>query len=90
MDIESYRRWYEYSLARDQMLEATDSPHAPWYIVRSDDKRRGRLNAISHILKLIPYQKVAHKKIKLPKRSGKRKYDDQGTLRGRKFVTENY
>jgi polyphosphate kinase 2 len=90
MDIESYRRWYEYSLARDQMLEATDSPHAPWYIVRSDDKRRGRLNAISHILKLIPYQKVAHKKIKLPKRSGKRKYDDQGTLRGRKFVTEKY
>src|SRR5947208_7158452 len=59
MDIESYRRWYDYSRARDQMLEATDSKHAPWYIVRSDDKRRARLNCISHILKLIPFEKVS-------------------------------
>jgi polyphosphate kinase 2 len=90
MDIESYRRWYDYSRARDQMLDATDSKHAPWYIVRSDDKRRARLNTISHILKLIPFEKVKHKKIKLPKRSGKHKYDDQASLRGRKFVAERY
>src|SRR5437764_14529770 len=71
MDLESYRRWYDYSRARDIMLEKTDSEHAPWFVVRSDDKRRARLNAISHILNLIPSHKVAHRKIKLPKRSTK-------------------
>jgi polyphosphate kinase 2 len=90
MDIESCRRWYDYSRARDQMLEATDSKHAPWYIVHSDDKRRARLNCISHILKLIPFERVPHKKVKLPKRSGKHKYDDQASLRGRNFVAERY
>jgi polyphosphate kinase len=90
MDIESYRRWYDYSRARDQMLEATDSKHAPWYIVRSDDKRRARLNCISHILKLIPFEKVSHKKVTLPKRAGKHRYDDQISLQKRKFVAENY
>src|SRR5438876_968826 len=50
MDLESFRRWYEYSRARDQMLEATDSKHAPWYIVRSDDKKKARLNCITHLL----------------------------------------
>jgi polyphosphate kinase 2 len=90
MDLESYRRWYEYSRARDQMLEATDSVHAPWYIVRSDDKRRARLNCISHVLNLIPYENVPHKKVKLPKRSGKHKYDDQAPLGRRKFVEERY
>src|SRR5262249_228032 len=63
MDIESYRRWYDYSRARDMMLKATDSGHAPWYIVRSDDKRRARLNCISHILKLVPYKKIAHTQV---------------------------
>ena len=58
MDVESYRRWYDYSRARDRMLQATDTKHAPWYIVRSDDKRRARLNCISHILKSIPYKTV--------------------------------
>jgi polyphosphate kinase len=90
MDIESYRRWYHYSRARDQMLEATDSKHAPWYIVRSDDKRRARLNCISHILKLIPFEKVSHKKVTLPKRAGRDRYDDQASLQKRKFVAENY
>jgi polyphosphate kinase 2 len=90
MDIESYSRWYDYSRARDEMLEATDSKHAPWYIVRSDDKRRARLNTISHILNLIPYEKLAHKKVKLPKRSEKKKYDDRASLRGRNFVLEKY
>src|SRR5436190_13653218 len=58
MDIESYRRWYDYSRARDLMLKMTDSRHAPWHIVRSDDKRRARLNCISHILSLIPFKKL--------------------------------
>jgi polyphosphate kinase 2 len=90
MDLESYARWYEYSKARDLMLEATDSEHAPWHIVRTDDKRRGRLNCISHILSCLPYKKVSHKKVRLPKRSNKNKYDDQASLKGRHFVTEKY
>ena len=90
MDVESWTRWYDYSRARDMMLEATDTEHAPWYIVRSDDKKRARLNCIAHLLSLIPYEKVPRKKVKLPKRSNKGKYDDQATLEGRKFVPEKY
>jgi polyphosphate kinase 2 len=90
MDVESYRRWDDYSRARDMMLKATDSKHAPWHIVRSDDKRRARLNCIAHILRSIPYKKVPHTKVKLPKRSGKGRYDDQATLKGRNFVRETY
>jgi polyphosphate kinase len=90
MDIESYSRWYDYSRARDAMLEKTDSRHAPWYIVRSDDKRRARLNCISHILDLIPFEKVPKAKVKLPKRAGKHKYDDQAPLQGKSFVAEKY
>jgi polyphosphate kinase 2 (PPK2 family) len=90
MDIESYKRWYDYSQARDLMLDATDSKHAPWYIVRSDDKRRGRLNSISHILSLIPYKKMKHSKIKLTGRSKKDKYDDLATIKNRHFVEERY
>ena len=90
MDIESWKRWYDYSRARDMMLKVTDSKHAPWYIVRSDDKRRARLNCISHILKQIPFKKVPRAKVVLPKRSDKGKYDDRGTLKGRHFVPESY
>jgi polyphosphate kinase len=90
MDLESYRRWYAYSKARDLMLEATDSEDAPWHIVRSDDKRRARLNCISHILDAIPYKKVKHPKVKLPSRSDKGKYDDQAPLKGRRLVAERY
>jgi hypothetical protein len=72
------------------MLKATDTKHAPWYIVRSDDKRRARLNCISHILSLIPHKKITHTKITLPERSSKEKYDDQATLKGRHFVPERY
>ena len=90
MDVESWPRWYEYSRARDRMFDATDTKHAPWYVVRSDDKRRARLNCISHILGLIPYKKVPHDKVKLPKRRTKHRYDDQATLKGRKFVAEKY
>jgi polyphosphate kinase len=88
MDLESYARWYDYSRARDRMLKATDSDHAPWRIVRSDDKRRGRLNCIAEILKLIPHEEVARPLVKLPKRSRKHEYDDQATLRGRNLVPE--
>ncbi len=90
MDLESYRRWYDYSRARDMMLKATHSEHAPWHIVRSDDKRRARLNCISHVLDLIPYKRVARDRIKLPKRSKKDYYDDQESLRGMSFVPERY
>ena len=90
MDLESYRRWYDYSLARDLMLKATDVEYAPWHIVRTDDKRRGRLNCIAKILDLVPYQKMSRPKVKLPKRSVKRAYDDEATLKGRNFVAEIY
>jgi polyphosphate kinase 2 len=90
MDLESYRLWYEYSKARDLMLEATDSKHAPWVIVRSDDKRRGRLNCISHILAQIPYKKISRDKVRLPKRSKKHAYDDSATLKKRHFVKNVY
>ena len=90
MDVESYSRWYDYSRARDKMLKATDSKHAPWYIVRSEDKRRGRLNCISHILSTIPYKKTHRPKVKLPKRSDKGAYDDQASLKGRRFVREHF
>ena len=90
MDLESYRRWYDYSRARDMMLKATDTDYAPWYIVRSDDKRRGRLNCISQILKLIPYERISRPHVKLPKRSRKQEYDDQSTLKGRNFVSDMF
>jgi polyphosphate kinase len=90
MDLESYRHWYDYSRARDLMLKATDSEHAPWHIVRTDDKRRGRLNCISHILSLIPYKKIRQAKVKLPKRLNNNKYNDEVTLNGRNLVPERF
>src|SRR5277367_1264218 len=80
MDLPSRTRWYDYSRARDMMLEATDTEHAPWYVVRSDDKKRARLNCISHLLSLIPYEEVPREKVKLPKRSSKGEYDDHASL----------
>jgi len=90
MDLASFSRWYEYSRARDMMLEATDTKAAPWYIVRSDDKKRARLNVISHILERIPHKVVKRDRVKLPRRSRKGKYDDQAALGGRRFVREVY
>jgi len=90
MDLPSRSKWFEYSRARDMMLKATDTRHAPWYIVPSDDKRRARLNCISHLLSLIPYKKVQRDKVKLPKRSMKGAYDDLAALKGRRFVPERY
>src|SRR4029077_6323410 len=68
MDIESYTQWDDYTKARDKMFDVTDSKEAPWYIIRSDDKRRARLNCISHILSAIPHKKIKNDKVKLPKR----------------------
>ena len=68
MDLLSYSRWFDYSRARDEMFAATDTAWAPWYVVRSDDKRRARLNCITHLLSLIPYKQAPREKIKLPKR----------------------
>ena len=90
MDLPSRTKWFEYSRARDLMLKATDTKHAPWHILRSDDKKRARLNCLHHILDLIPYKKVPREKIKLPDRSMKHAYDDTATLKGRKFVPEKY
>ena len=70
MDLKSYSRWYDYSRARDEMFKATDTPWAPWFVVRSDDKKRARLNTISHLLRQIPYEAMPKEKVKLPKRQG--------------------
>ena len=76
MDLKSYSRWYDYSRARDDMFAATDSPHAPWYVVPSDDKRRARLNVIHHMLKQVPYKSMPREKIKFPKRQKRGGYRD--------------
>jgi polyphosphate kinase 2 len=74
MDLEAHRRWYDFSRARDDMLLATDTPRAPWYIVDGNDKRRARLNCIAHLLSLIPYKEVKRDKIKLPDRQKPKGY----------------
>ena len=90
MDVESFARWYEYSRARDMMLDATDTKDAPWHVVPSDDKDRARLNCIAHLLQQIPYKKVPRDKVKLPKRSRKDEYDDEASMKDRRFVPERY
>jgi len=90
MDLPSRTRWYDYSRARDMMLEATDTKTAPWYIVRSDDKKRARLNLIAHLLGVIPYGRPKREKVKLPDRSKKGAYNDQAALKGRRFLPEKY
>src|SRR5205814_7361110 len=90
MDLPSRAKWYDYSRARDAMLKATDTRTAPWHIVRSDDKKRARLNTIAYLLKLIPHKKIKHKIVKLPARSKKHAYDDEKSLARRKFVPDVY
>jgi polyphosphate kinase 2 len=90
MDLPSRERWFDYSRARDAMLDATDTKHAPWYVLRSDDKRRARLNCIAHILNQIPYKKVKRPKVKLPDRSTKRAYNDEKPMRKRRYIKETY
>ena len=68
MDLKSYSRWYDYSRARDEMIAATDRDFAPWFLVRSDDKKKARLNLVTHLLSKIPYKELDREKIELPKR----------------------
>jgi polyphosphate kinase 2 len=88
MDLLSYSRWYDYSRARDEMFAATDTSWAPWHVVRSDDKKRARLNIISHLLRQIPYKEAPREKIKLPKRQQPGKYKEPDYPF--KFVEEKY
>ena len=74
MDLKSYSRWFEYSRARDDMFAATDTPHAPWHVAQTDDKRRGRLNIIRHLLDHVPYEELPREKIKFPKRQKRGDY----------------
>jgi polyphosphate kinase 2 len=90
MDLPSRKRWYDYSRARDMMLKSTDTRIAPWYIVRSDDKRSARLNTIAHVLSMIPHKKLPEQKVKLPGRSTKKAYDDDASIARRRFVRERY
>lgn len=88
MDVESYRRWYDYSRARDEMLEKTDVEYAPWHLVRANDKRRARLNCIAHLLDQIPYEDVPRDRVDLGKRKVKGSYDDEASIVDRRFVPE--
>ncbi|WP_310447607.1 polyphosphate kinase 2 [Thiobacillus sp.] len=90
MDLPSRQRWYDYSRARDQMLDATDTDYAPWHTVHSDNKRRARLNLITHLLEQIPYVRQPRTKVKLPKRNMKNAYDDQATMTRRRWIPERY
>jgi polyphosphate kinase 2 len=89
-DLCSRSKWFAYSRARDMMLEATDTKFAPWYIIPSDDKRRGRLNCIRHLLDLLSYEKLPREKPTPPDRSMEGAYDDRATLEGRRFVPEKF
>ncbi|MFM2054909.1 MAG: hypothetical protein RL456_2946 [Pseudomonadota bacterium] len=90
MDLPSREKWYDYSRARDAMLEATDTKHAPWFILRSDDKKTARLNCLAHILDQIPYKRLKAQPVVLPERDGRHAYDDRKPLRKRRFVPEAY
>jgi polyphosphate kinase len=90
MDLEARRRWFEFSRARDRMLEATDTEECPWVIVPSDDKKLAHLNCISHMLDQIPYQPLGSAIVTLPKRDKTNAYDDKKSMQGRRYVPENY
>ena len=90
MDTESFHRWYDYSRARDAMFKATDTDFSPWHIVPSDDKKRARLNCISHLLSQIPYKELPRPRVKLGKRELKNKYDDRASLEGRRLIPDKY
>lgn len=90
MDLPSRERWYEYSRARDEMLEATDTEHAPWHIVNADDKRRARLNLIRHFLEQVPYKSSTRPAVDLPSRDKKLAYDDAASIAGRSWIKDSY
>ena len=89
-DMESRRKWYEYSRARDVMLDATDTEWAPWHVVDSNDKKRARLTTISHLLGQIPYEKVKREKVEMAARSKKHAYDDEAPMKGRRWIEQTY
>jgi polyphosphate kinase 2 len=90
MDLPSRQRWYDYSRARDQMLDATDTDFAPWHVVHSDDKKRARLNLITHLLEQIPYVRQKREKVRLPRRITKNAYDDEATMTNRRWIPERF
>ncbi|ABF88173.1 polyphosphate kinase 2, internal deletion [Myxococcus xanthus DK 1622] len=85
-----WTRWYDYSQARDMMLAATDTPYAPWFILRSDNKKKARLNCIRFLLEKIPHKRVKRPEAKLPRRSKRGAYDDEASLAGKNFIPERY
>jgi len=90
MDLPSREKWYAFSRARDAMLDATDTEWAPWYVVPSDDKRRARLNCISHFLSLVPYKRIKRKTVEIPRRSKSGAYDDESSIANRRFIEQRY
>jgi len=88
MDLESHRRWYDYSRARDRMFEATDTPQSPWYVVQTDDKKCARLNCISHLLSIVPWKKIPQEKVKLPDRQKSKGYKAPDW--NYRWIPENY
>ncbi len=88
MDLKSYSRWFDYSRARDEMFEATDTEWAPWFVARSDDKKKARLNIIAHLLGRIPYKDLPSEKVKLPKRQKQRGYTE--TNHPFRFIEERF
>ncbi len=90
MDVESFKRWYDYSRARDDMLAATHKEYAPWHLVQADDKKRARLNCISHFLSQIPYKELPREKVKLGKRNTRGRYDDVASVAGFSFIPQKY
>ncbi len=90
MDVASYNRWFEYSQARDDMLLASDSSHAPWYVVPADDKKRARLNCITHFLSMIPYQDLDREEVELGERDMTNAYDDELNLNERKVIPQKF
>lgn len=90
MDLPSRERWYQYSRARDAMLDATDTDVAPWYVVDSNDKKKARLNIISHLLSQVPYKRIKRDKVTLKDRSNKNKYDDESTMLKRRWITNKF
>ena len=90
MDLSSRKRWYDYSRARDLLFKKTDTRFAPWYIVRSDDKRAARLNTLRHVLSVIPYKRLRSPRVELPPRAQKKSYNDRKSIAKRRFVEEHY
>jgi polyphosphate kinase 2 len=90
MDVEARTKWYDYARARDAMFDVTDTDWAPWYVVDSNDQRRARLNCISHLLSLIPYEDLPYEPTKLPSRGKKGAYDDEKALEKRTWVPEKF